>query len=206
MIRDSLPAAGSAEPDACTWKPKDDSDILEKAKTVGILATANEDVRSLRATLIYGLKGVAAYYTHAEMLGKNDDTITTFLQKGLASTLQDLTVAEMVALVLECGRIGVTTLALLDGAKTSAYGNPQITSVKTTVGTHPGILITGHDLKDMAQLLEQTKHQGWMCILTARCSRRMRILHSKNIRTSMGTTVARGTPSAMSSRNSTARY
>ena len=86
--------------------------------------------------------------------------ITTFLQKGLASTLQDLTVPEMVALVLECGSVGVTTLALLDGANTSAYGNPQITSVKTTVGTRPGILITGHDLKDMAQLLEQSKHAG----------------------------------------------
>ena len=159
-IRDSLPAAGGSEPDACTWKPKGDSDIIEKAKTVGILATANEDVRSLRATLLYGLKGVAAYYTHAEVLGKTDESITTFLQKGLASTLQDLTVPEMVALVLECGSVGVTTLALLDGANTTSYGNPQITSVKTTVGTRPGILITGHDLKDMAQLLEQSKNAG----------------------------------------------
>ena len=159
-IRDALPAAGSAEPDACTWKPTGDSDILEKAKTVGTLATANEDVRSLRMTLIYGLKGIAAYYTHAQVLGKTDAGLRNFLQKGLASTLQDLTVPEMVALVLECGSIGVTTLALLDGANTSSYGNPQITSVKTTVGTRPGILITGHDLKDMAQLLEQSKDAG----------------------------------------------
>ena len=159
-IRDALPAAGNAEPDACTWKPESDSDIMEKAKTVGILATANEDVRSLRATLLYGLKGVAAYYTHAEVLGKTDAGIETFLQKGLASTLQDLAVPEMVALVLECGSVGVTTLALLDGANTTTYGNPQITSVKTTVGTRPGILITGHDLKDMAQLLEQSKNAG----------------------------------------------
>jgi hydroxylamine reductase len=159
-IRDALPAAGSAEPDACTWKSKGDSDIIEKAKTVGTLATANEDVRSLRMTLIYGLKGVAAYYTHAEVLGKTDAGIETFLQKGLASTLQDLTVPEMVALVLECGSVGITTLALLDGANTSSYGIPQITSVKTTVGTRPGILITGHDLKDMAQLLEQSKNAG----------------------------------------------
>ena len=94
------------------------------------------------------------------MLGKTDAGIEKFLQKGLASTLQDLTVPEMVALVLECGSVGVTTLALLDGANTSSYGNPQITSVKTTVGTRPGILITGHDLKDMAQLLEQSKNAG----------------------------------------------
>ncbi|MDO9326798.1 MAG: hydroxylamine reductase, partial [Methanoregula sp.] len=159
-IRDSLPAAGSGEPDACIWKPAGDSDILEKAKSVGTLATANEDVRSLRMTLIYGLKGVAAYYTHAHVLGRTDAGIETFLQKGLASTLQDLTVPEMVALVLECGSVGVTTLALLDGANTTAYGNPQITSVKTTVGTRPGILITGHDLKDMALLLEQSKNAG----------------------------------------------
>ncbi|MEN6396100.1 MAG: hydroxylamine reductase, partial [Methanoregula sp.] len=159
-IRDALPATGGAEPDACTWQPNGDSDIIEKAKTVGLLSTANEDVRSLRATLLYGLKGVAAYYTHAEVLGNTDAAIETFLQKGLASTLQDLTVPEMVALVLECGSVGVTTLALLDGANTSSYGNPQITRVKTTVGTRPGILITGHDLKDMAQLLEQSKNAG----------------------------------------------
>jgi len=159
-ILDSLPAAGGVEPDACTWKPNGDSDIIEKAKTVGILSTANDDVRSLRATLLYGLKGVAAYYTHAAVLGKTNPEIETFLQKGLASTLQDLPVPEMIALVLECGSVGVTTLALLDGANTSAYGSPQITSVRTTGGTRPGILITGHDLKDMAQLLEQSKNAG----------------------------------------------
>ncbi len=159
-IRDALPAAGGAEPDACTWKPEGDGDITEKATTVGILSTANVDVRSLRATLLYGLKGVAAYYTHAAVLGKTDAGIETFLQKGLASTLTDLTVPEMVALVLECGSVGVTTLALLDGANTATYGNPQITSVRTTAGTRPGILITGHDLKDMAQLLEQSENAG----------------------------------------------
>jgi hydroxylamine reductase len=159
-IRDALPAAGNPESDACTWKPEGERDILEKATMVGTLATVNEDVRSLRMTLIYGLKGIAAYYTHAEVLGKTDFGIEKFLQKGLASTLQDLTVPEMVALVLECGSTGVTTLALLDGANTSSYGNPQITRVKTTVGTRPGILITGHDLKDMEQLLEQSKEAG----------------------------------------------
>ena len=159
-IRDALPAAGGAEPDACTWKPKSDSDILEKAKTVGILATTNEDVRSLRSTLLFGLKGIAAYYTHAAVLGKTDDSITAFLQKGLASTLKDLAVPDMIALVMECGENGVKVLALLDSANTSAYGNPQITSVKTTVGSRPGILITGHDLKDLEMLLEQSKNAG----------------------------------------------
>ncbi len=159
-IRDKLPASGSTEPDACTWKPKGDSDILEKAKTVGILSTANEDVRSLRSTLLFGLKGIAAYYTHAAVLGKTDAAITMFLQKALASMLRDLPVPDMVALVLECGSVGVNVLALLDTANTSAYGKPQITSVKTTVGTRPGILITGHDLKDLEMLLDQSKDAG----------------------------------------------
>lgn len=159
-IRDALPASGSAEPDTCTWKPKGDSDILEKAQSIGTLSTANEDVRSLRSTLLFGLKGIAAYYTHAAVLGKTDAAITTFLQKGLASTLQDLPVPDMIALVTECGKTGVSVLALLDAANTSAYGKPQITSVKTAVGTHPGILITGHDLKDLEMLLEQSKDAG----------------------------------------------
>ncbi len=159
-IRDALPVSGSTEPDACTWKPTGDSDILDKAKSVGILSTANEDVRSLRSTLLFGLKGISAYYTHAAVLGRTDPGITTFLQKGLASTLQDLPVPDLIALVMECGKTGVSVLALLDAANTSAYGKPQITSVKTTVGKRPGILITGHDLKDLEMLLEQSKDAG----------------------------------------------
>jgi len=159
-IRDRLPVSSSAEPDACTWKPKGESDILAKAPSVGTLSTADEDVRSLRSTLIFGLMGVAAYYTHAVVLGKTDDSITTFLQKALASTLCDHTVPEMVSLVLECGSVGVSVLALLDTANTSAYGKPQITSVKTTVGTRPGILITGHDLNELEMLLEQSGNAG----------------------------------------------
>ncbi len=159
-IRDALPASGSTEPDSCTWKPKGDSDVLKKAKSVGILATENEDVRSLRSTLLFGLKGISAYYTHAAVLGKTDAAITMFLQKGLASTLLDLPVPDMIALVMECGEYGVKVLALLDEANTSAYGKPQITSVKTTVGTRPAILITGHDLKDLEMLLEQSKDAG----------------------------------------------
>jgi len=160
LMRDALPKRVGTEPDACTWKPDSESDILAKAKSVGILATANEDIRSLRSTLLFGLKGIAAYYTHAAVLGRTDDAVTMFLQKGLASMLQDLPVADMIALVTECGRTGVNVLALLDEANTSAYGKPQITSVKTTVGKRPGILITGHDLKDLEMLLEQSKAAG----------------------------------------------
>ncbi|PKL69892.1 MAG: hydroxylamine reductase [Methanomicrobiales archaeon HGW-Methanomicrobiales-1] len=159
-IRGTLPASGSTEPDACTWKPNGESDILKKAKFVGILATENEDVRSLRSTLLFGLKGISAYYTHAAVLGKTDAAITTFLQKGLASTIQNLPVPDMIALVMECGEYGVKVLALLDEANTSAYGKPQITSVKTMVGTRPAILITGHDLKDLEMLLEQSRDAG----------------------------------------------
>ncbi len=159
-LRDALPRSSSTEPDACTWKPGSESDILKKAETAGILATENEDVRSLRSTLLFGLKGISAYYTHAEVLGRTDDSITTFIQKALASMLQDLPVPDMVSLVLECGGVGVKTLALLDEANTSAYGTPAITAVKTTVRNRPGILITGHDLKDLEMLLEQSKDAG----------------------------------------------
>ncbi len=159
-MRDALPRAGDNEPDACTWKPASENDLIVKGREVGLLATENEDVRSLRSTLLFGMKGIAAYYTHAEVLGKTDAGIEEFLQKGLASTLQDLSVDEMVGLVLECGEYGVKVLGLLDAANTGAYGKPEITSVKTTVGSRPGILITGHDLKDFEMLLEQSKNAG----------------------------------------------
>ena len=159
-IRDALPKSGDNEPDACTWTPKSDADIAAKAKEIAELANVNDDVHSLRALVVFGLKGVAAYYHHAEMLGFTDRSITDYMQKGLASTLQTLPADQMVAMVLECGDIGVKTLALLDTANTKTYGNPEITSVKTTVGTKPGILITGHDLRDMEQLLEQSKDSG----------------------------------------------
>ncbi len=159
-IRDALPPAGPNEPDAATWTPASDAEIDAKAKEVGVLATENEDVRSLREMLIYGMKGIGAYYHHAAVLGYTDDAVEAFLEKGLASTTKDLSVDEMVALVLECGRVGVATLALLDTANTATYGDPVITSVKTTVGDRPGILVTGHDLKDLAELLEQSKDAG----------------------------------------------
>lgn len=159
-IRDSLPVSGAKESDACTWIPGSEADIEAKAKEISDQASLNDDTNSLRALLVFGLKGIAAYYHHAEMLGYEDETITGFMQKGLASTLQNLSAEEMTALVLECGGVGVTTLALLDTANTKSYGNPVITSVKTTVGTNPGILITGHDLLDLEQLLEQSKGSG----------------------------------------------
>jgi len=160
VLRDALPKSSANEPEACTWTPESEADIAAKAQEIAAAANGNDDVRSLRALLLFGLKGVAAYYHHAEVLGYTDKTITDFMQKGLASTLHDLSPGEMTALVLECGGIGVSTLALLDEANTKTYGNPEITSVKTTVGTRPGILITGHDLKDLQQLLEQSKDSG----------------------------------------------
>jgi hydroxylamine reductase len=159
-IRDALPKCVAAEPEACTWTPKNDADIAAKAQEISAAANGNDDVRSLRALLLFGLKGVAAYYHHAAVLGHTDAAVESFMQKGLASTLHDLPAGEMTALVLECGGVGVSTLALLDAANTKTYGNPEITSVKTTVGSRPGILITGHDLRDLEQLLEQSEESG----------------------------------------------
>jgi hydroxylamine reductase len=159
-IRDALPKSSAAEPDACTWTPKNEADIAAKAAQIADAANKNDDVSSLRALLLFGLKGVAAYYHHAAVLGYTDTNVTDFMQKGLASTLHDLPADQMTALVLECGGIGVTTLTLLDTANTKSYGSPEITSVKTTTMTRPGILITGHDLKDLQQLLEQSKDSG----------------------------------------------
>ncbi len=148
-----------ALPEAATWTG-DPSTFAEKAKTVGILATENEDVRSLRELLIIGLKGVAAYADHAAILGFQKDEINDFFNEALASTTKDLSVDEMVAIVMKAGETAVTTMALLDEANTTAYGNPEITEVNIGVGNKPGILITGHDLKDMEELLKQTEGTG----------------------------------------------
>ncbi len=127
----------------------------------GILATENEDIRSLRELLTYGLKGMAAYAHHARVLGYTDDAISAFTEKALLATMDDdLGVAELVPLVLECGSMGVTTLALLDKANTSTYGNPEPTAVNIGVRNNPGILISGHDLRDLEQLLQQTQGTG----------------------------------------------
>lgn len=127
----------------------------------GILATENEDVRSLRELLTYGLKGMAAYAHHARVLGYTDDAVSAFIEKALLATMDDdMNVAELVPLVLECGSVGVTTLALLDKANTATYGNPEPTAVNIGVREKPGILISGHDLRDLEQLLKQTQGSG----------------------------------------------
>ncbi|MBW1678260.1 MAG: hydroxylamine reductase [Deltaproteobacteria bacterium] len=147
-------------PDSATWFSDDAATFKEKAKSVGILATGNEDVRSLRELLIIGLKGIAAYADHAAILGFEKDEVYDFLMEALASTTKDLSVDEMVGLVMKAGETSVNTMALLDEANTSAYGHPEITEVNIGVLNNPGILISGHDLKDMEELLNQTKGTG----------------------------------------------
>jgi len=147
--------------DVLMWQPNNEQDIFEKAKIVGVLSESNEDIRSLKELLIYGLKGVAAYYHHATMLEYHDNEIPLFMQQALATTLKkDVTADELTNMVLECGKIGVQTMALLDKANTSTYGNPEITNVNIGVGNKPGILISGHDLRDMEELLKQTQGTG----------------------------------------------
>ena len=137
------------------------ADFAAKAKTVGVLATENEDVRSLRELTMYGLKGLSAYMEHANALGYEDEAVDAFLQSALAKLLDDsLDGDALTALVLETGKWGVAGMALLDKANTESYGNPEISKVKLGVGTRPGILISGHDLKDLERLLEQTKGTG----------------------------------------------
>lgn len=132
-----------------------------KAATVGVLATGNEDVRSLRELLIYGVKGIAAYSEHAYNLDFEEPEINAFIQEALvATTNNELSVGELTALVLKCGEYGVKVMALLDKANTTAYGNPEITKVNIGVRGNPAILISGHDLRDMQDLLEQTAGTG----------------------------------------------
>ena len=147
-------------PEAAFWNGTE-AEFESKAKTVGVLSTKNEDIRSLRELITYGLKGLAAYSKHANALLKDNVDVDAFLQRALACTLDDsLTVEDLVQLALETGKYGVAGMALLDEANTSAYGNPEITSVNIGVRNNPGILISGHDLKDLEMLLEQTKGTG----------------------------------------------
>jgi hydroxylamine reductase len=149
-------------PDAASWTAQSGlNEYLLKGAEVGILATANDDVRSLRSLILFGLKGLAAYAHHAFVLGSKDNQLMLFMQQALAATLDDgLSADELTGLVLKCGEYGVKAMALLDQANTGKYGHPEITSVKLGVGTKPGILISGHDLLDLEELLEQTKGQG----------------------------------------------
>ncbi|KAF0202521.1 MAG: hypothetical protein FD170_1695 [Bacteroidetes bacterium] len=146
--------------ESAIWFADSESVFDEKALEVGVLSTENEDVRSLRELLIYGLKGMAAYTEHAFNLGFEDPELYAFMQRALVSTTEEHTADELVGLVMECGKFGVTAMALLDKANTSNYGNPEITKVNIGVSNKPGILISGHDLKDMEELLKQTDGTG----------------------------------------------
>jgi len=147
--------------DLTTWTALTAAEMEQKALSVGVLATENEDVRSLRELIIYGLKGMAAYLEHAQNLGYNDTTVHAFIQKALVATTNDsLTADELTALTLETGKYGVSVMALLDKANTTTFGNPEITTVNLGVRSNPGILISGHDLKDMEELLKQTENTG----------------------------------------------
>ena len=146
-------------PEAALWDGSGDWE--EKARTVGVLSTENEDVRSLRELITYGLKGLSAYSKHANVLLQDDEEVDAFLQRALSATLDDtLSADDLVALTLETGKYGVSGMALLDKANTTAYGNPEITKVNIGVGKNPGILVSGHDLRDLEMLLEQTQGTG----------------------------------------------
>ena len=172
-LREELKALCSAEElksvekygaEVLNWYYESDEDLLNysmKLDVVGILRTANEDVRSLRELIVYGLKGMAAYTEHAMNLGFTSDEIFAFTEKALLGTVDDsLTADDLVALVLETGEYGVKAMAQLDNANTSVLGTPEITKVKIGAGKRPGILISGHDLWDLKQLLEQSKDSG----------------------------------------------
>ena len=147
--------------DAASWQYRTAEERTLKADKVGVLNTGNEDLRSLRELVLYGLKGMAAYNKHANVLGHADAAIDAFLQKALAKTLDDsLSTDDLTSLVLETGSFGVKVMALLDTANTSTYGNPEITKVELGVRNNPAILISGHDLRDLEMLLEQTANTG----------------------------------------------
>ena len=163
-IRDQLRSTvtGSAPlHDAATFQVTDREDMLNKATAVGILSTTDEDVRSLRELIIYGLKGMAAYAHHALNIGEENEEIYAFIHRALDATLSDeLSIDELVALTLETGKFGVDVMALLDSAHNSRFGTPEITEVNIGVRKNPAILISGHDLTDLEQLLEQTEGTG----------------------------------------------
>jgi len=146
--------------DCATWNGSME-EFASKSKSVGVLSTEDIDIRSLRELLVYGLKGMAAYAEHADNLGMYDEEIVAFLEKGLLATLDSsLGANELVGLVLECGKYGVQTMALLDKANTTRYGNPEMTKVNIGVSNRPGILISGHDLRDLEDLLKQSEGKG----------------------------------------------
>jgi hydroxylamine reductase len=147
--------------ESATWNGSNVAEFVVKSYSVGVLSTKDEDVRSLRELIVYGLKGMAAYAEHAKNLGSEDKTIYAFIQKALVATTDDtLSVQQLIGIVLETGKYGVDVMALLDKANTTRYGNPEITKVNIGVRNNPGILISGHDLRDMEDLLAQTEDTG----------------------------------------------
>ncbi len=160
-IQDSGRNLSIPDHDALNWKGSGTESFQEKAGKVGVLRTEKEDIRSLRELLTYGLKGISAYLTHARVLGRDNPEISRFMEKALVATIDESISSEkLTSLVLECGEYGVKTMDLLDKANTEAYGNPELTRVNIGTGSNPGILISGHDLKDMEELLEQTQETG----------------------------------------------
>ena len=147
-------------PEAAVWNGSEEN-FEAKAAQVGVLATENEDIRSLRELITYGLKGLSAYSKHANVLLKDSEEVDAFLQRALSATLDNtLTADQLVELAMKTGKYGVDGMAMLDSANTEAYGNPEITKVNIGVGSRPGILVSGHDLKDLEMLLEQTQGTG----------------------------------------------
>ncbi|AEH51426.1 hydroxylamine reductase [Pseudothermotoga thermarum] len=164
-IRDSLKSKLKVEAkefaDFLTWTGQSKEDFLKKAEEVGILSEPNEDIRSLKELITYGIKGMAAYAYHAYVLGFKDEEIYKFMEEALSQTLRkDITTDELISLVMETGKYAVKTMELLDKANTSRYGNPQMTKVNIGVRNRPGILVSGHDLRDLEMLLEQSKDAG----------------------------------------------
>lgn len=159
-LADELGVTNKTLPDECLWNG-DESEFMDKALKVGVLRTKNEDIRSLKELVHYGLKGMAAYAEHAYNLDKTDDEIFIFMQRALVEiTREDITVEELIPLALETGKYGVQVMALLDAANTGRFGNPEITQVNIGVNKNPGILISGHDLRDIEELLQQTEGTG----------------------------------------------
>ena len=164
-IRESIKSENGLDnsqlPDAAAWTAKNSQSYVAKSLLVGILNETNEDIRSLKELLVYGVKGMAAYAEHAYNLGYKNEEVFAFMHKALAATLEKEIGAEaLIALNLECGKYGVDVMALLDKANTESYGNPEITTVNLGVRNNPAILISGHDLKDLEELLEQTQGTG----------------------------------------------
>ncbi|WP_204559182.1 hydroxylamine reductase [Bacillus mesophilus] len=165
-VKDSILEAGyrlHSHTDFVTWyaETNEDLEIKSASQEVSILATRDEDIRSLRELIVYGLKGLAAYLQHAAQLNYTDDNLYAFMQKALAQTTDDeVSMQELIDLSMECGKYGVSAMELLDTANTSTYGHPEMTKVNIGVRQNPGILISGHDLKDMEELLKQTEGTG----------------------------------------------